>query len=113
MRVIPKHDWSDGTNNLWCCALAILICQVGTFYYSCGVGSAAWCATNTSTVVAATGGYGCSGDQAWKHCGPMFGQKIKVIVSEAGPKANGAASPTALPTGIMAAASTAVAVLLF
>jgi len=100
----------DKTRSVSSISVTVPLHTVGTFYISCGVGSAAWCATNTSTVIAATGGYGCSGDQAWMHCGPMFGQKIKVVVSDAGPKANGAAS-RALPIGIMAGASTAVAAL--
>eukprot|EP01048_Picozoa_sp_COSAG05_P005209 COSAG05_NODE_303_length_11737_cov_116.354270_10_plen_141_part_00 len=82
--------------------------QAGTFYYSCGVGSAALCASNTSIVQAATMNNGCSGDQAWAHCGAMFGQKIKVVVSD-GPKPSSSADHflSSRVVAVVAAAATA------
>ena len=82
----------------------ILLDTAGTFQYSCGIGSAAWCASNTSTVLAATGGYGCSGDQAWAHCGSMFQQKLTVVVT-----ANVASKPSSAMALTCASAVTALA----
>jgi len=59
----------------------ITLDKAGVFYFSCGVGSAAWCSANTTTVQAVTGGAGCTGQQAWHHCGAMFKQKVRVIVN--------------------------------
>merc|ERR1712166_24854 len=70
----------------------IALDTAGTFYFSCGVGSAAWCATNTSTVQMATGGYGCTGEQAWAHCGTVFKQKITVVVRPPTKTSNAASS---------------------